>query len=185
MDVSKEIYYAGGCFWGVEEYFSRVPGVLDTISGYANSDIKDPSYEEVCSGTTGAAEAVRVVYDPAVVTLGILTRLFFKIIDPVSINRQGNDRGSQYRTGIYYTDGKDRAQIRPIIAAVQKDHEKPLAVEFMALKSFYPAEDYHQDYLRVHPGVTTILILAALTAWMCARIKPWESVRTSGNCRAH
>lgn len=82
MDVSKEIYYAGGCFWGVEEYFSRVPGVLDTISGYANSDIKDPSYEEVCSGTTGAAEAVRVVYDPAVVTLGILTRLFFKIIDP-------------------------------------------------------------------------------------------------------
>ena len=173
MDVSKEIYYAGGCFWGVEEYFSRVPGVLDTISGYANSDIKDPSYEEVCSGTTGAAEAVRVVYDPAVVTLGILTRLFFKIIDPVSINRQGNDRGSQYRTGIYYTDGKDRAQIRPIIAAVQKDHEKPLA------------RIITRTICGCIPEVTAILILAALTAWMCARIKPWESVRTSGNCRAH
>ena len=152
MNVPKEIYYAGGCFWGVEEYFSRVPGVLNTISGYANGNTKDPTYEDVCSGRTGFAETVHVVYDPAVVTLRILTQLFFKIIDPVSVDRQGNDRGTQYRTGIYYTDGKDRAQIRPIIAAVQKDHEKPLAVEFMALKSFYPAEDYHQDYLRVHPG---------------------------------
>ena len=120
MNVPKEIYYAGGCFWGVEEYFSRVPGVLNTISGYANGNTKDPTYEDVCSGRTGFAETVHVVYDPAVVTLRILTQLFFKIIDPVSVDRQGNDRGTQYRTGIYYTDEEDMAEILTVIAAVQK-----------------------------------------------------------------
>ena len=152
MNVPKEIYYAGGCFWGVEEYFSRVPGVLNTISGYANGNTKDPTYEDVCSGRTGFAETVHVVYDPAVVTLRILTQLFFKIIDPVSVDRQGNDRGTQYRTGIYYTDEEDMAEILTVIAAVQKDYEKPLAVEFETLKSFYPAEDDHQDYLKAHPN---------------------------------
>ena len=93
-----EIYLAGGCFWGVEEYFSRIPGVSEAVSGYANGRMENPTYEEVCSDTTGFAEAVQVLYDPGVITLRLLVRQFFEIIDPVSVNRQGNDRGSQYRT---------------------------------------------------------------------------------------
>ena len=98
----QKIYFAGGCFWGVEEYFSRIPGVCDTECGYANGAVENPTYEEVCSDTTGFAETVCILYNPEIVALRILVRQFFKIIDPVSINRQGNDRGSQYRTGIYY-----------------------------------------------------------------------------------
>ena len=97
----REIYLAGGCFWGVEEYFSRIPGVAGAVSGYANGRVERPTYEQVCSDTTGFAEAVRISYDPDVVTLRILIRQFFEIIDPVSVNRQGNDRGSQYRTDVY------------------------------------------------------------------------------------
>ena len=148
----KEIYFAGGCFWGVEEYFSRIPGVYDAVSGYANGNTEQPTYEEVCSDNTGFAETVRVRYDPAVVSLRILTGQYFKIIDPVSVNRQGNDRGTQYRTGIFYTEEKDCASIRPVMAEIQKDYSGPLAVELAPLQNFYPAEDYHQDYLQKNPG---------------------------------
>lgn len=147
-----EIYFAGGCFWGVEEYFSRIPGVCDSVSGYANGNIEQPSYEEVCSGGTGFAETVKIVYDPEIVTLRILALQFFKIIDPVSVNRQGNDRGSQYRTGIYYTDQNDLAVLEPVMNIIQKNYAKPLAVELKPLVKFYPAEDYHQDYLKQNPG---------------------------------
>lgn len=149
---SAEIYYAGGCFWGVEEYFSRIPGVLDTVSGYANGHVDTPTYQQVCSDTTGFAETVRVVYDPEIITLKLLTEQYFKIIDPVTINRQGNDRGSQYRTGIYYTDAGDIAPLRLVMSTVQKEYPQPLAVELAPLDSFYPAEDYHQDYLQKNPG---------------------------------
>lgn len=148
----KEIYFAGGCFWGVEEYFSRIPGVYDAVSGYANGNTEQPTYEEVCSDNTGFAETVRVRYDPAVVSLRILTGQYFKIIDPVSVNGQGNDRGTQYRTGIFYTEEKDCASIRPVMAEIQKDYSGPLAVELAPLQNFYPAEDYHQDYLQKNPG---------------------------------
>lgn len=150
--ILKEIYFAGGCFWGVEEYFSRIPGVYDTISGYANGNIEAPTYQEVCSSTTGFAEAVLVKYDPEIITLRLLTEQFFVIIDPVSVNRQGNDRGSQYRTGIYYTDEKDYLPVRTVMNSVQKGYSQKLAVELKSLKNFYPAENYHQDYLKNNPG---------------------------------
>lgn len=147
----REIYLAGGCFWGVEEYFSRIPGVAGAVSGYANGRVENPTYEEVCSDTTGFAETVQVLYDPDVVTLRLLVRQFFEIIDPVSVNRQGNDRGSQYRTGIYYTDPKDLPAIQPVVRSVQQKYGEPLAVEVGLLVNFYPAEPYHQDYLRKNP----------------------------------
>ncbi len=148
----REIYFAGGCFWGVEEYFSRIPGVCDSVSGYANGNKDHPTYEEVCSDSTGFAETVRILYDPDIVTLRTLALQYFKIIDPVSVNRQGNDRGSQYRTGIYYRDRNDLAVLEPVMHIVQKDYAKPLAVELKPLDHFYPAEDYHQDYLQKNPG---------------------------------
>ena len=110
----RELYVAGGCFWGVEEYFSLVPGVADAVSGYANGSVANPTYEQVCSGATGHAETVRVTYDPAVVSLKTLVEQLFAIIDPLSVNRQGNDVGSQYRTGIYYVDAvRKTARERP------------------------------------------------------------------------
>ena len=111
MAQSKEIYLAGGCFWGVEEYFSLVPGVLDVVSGYANGLTEDPTYDDVCWRGTGHAEAVRVTFDPERVGLKTLVGQLFAIIDPLSVNRQGNDRGVQYRTGVYYVDEADRAVI--------------------------------------------------------------------------
>lgn len=148
----REIYYAGGCFWGVEEYFSRIPGVNDCVSGYANGNTSDPTYEEVCSGTSGFAETVRVQYNPDIVTLRILTEQYFKIIDPLSVNRQGNDRGSQYRTGIFYTNEQDLASLQAVMHSEQKKYSKPLAVELAPLINFYPAENYHQDYLKTNPN---------------------------------
>lgn len=148
----REIYFAGGCFWGVEEYFSRIPGVFDATSGYANGKVENPTYEQVCSDNTGFAETVRVKYDPAVISLRLLTEQYFRIIDPTTVNQQGNDRGSQYRTGIYYTDDSDRTTLQGVWDSVQTENGKPLQVELTRLVNFYPAEDYHQDYLQKNPG---------------------------------
>lgn len=148
----RDVYFAGGCFWGVEEYFSRIPGVTDVTVGYANGVKENPTYEEVCSGRTGHAETVRVLYDPKTVGLQTLAEQFFKIINPLSINRQGNDAGSQYRTGIYYVNDEDEKVLASVMAQVRKKYGKPLAVELMPLKNYYPAEDYHQDYLKKNPG---------------------------------
>ena len=141
-----DIYFAGGCFWGVEEYFSRIPGVCDVISGYANGTRENPTYEEVCSGKTGHVETVHVRYDPQTVSLKILTEQFFRIIDPVSVSKQ------QYRNGIYYINNEDTAILSSVMADEQKKYSKPLAVELMPLKCYYPAEEYHQDYLKKNPG---------------------------------
>lgn len=148
----KTIYLAGGCFWGTAHLFSLVPGVSGTTAGYANSSVPNPSYEQVCSGATGAAETVRVEYDADSVGLSDLLMLFFKSIDPVSVNRQGGDSGPQYRTGIYYTDATDVPVIEAQLATLQRRHSQPLAIEFAPLENFYPAEDYHQDYLYKNPG---------------------------------
>ena len=148
----RELYVAGGCFWGVEEYFSLVPGVADAVSGYANGSVANPTYEQVCSGATGHAETVRVTYDPAVVSLKTLVEQLFAIIDPLSVNRQGNDVGSQYRTGIYYVDAADEPVIRAVFDAEQAKHTQPIATELEPLACFYEAEEYHQDYLRKNPG---------------------------------
>ncbi|MDR1686460.1 MAG: peptide-methionine (R)-S-oxide reductase MsrB [Desulfovibrio sp.] len=148
----KEIYYAGGCFWGVEEYFSRIPGVHDVTVGYANGNTENPTYREVCSGRTGHAETVHVLYDPTTISLRTLTRQFFMIINPLSYNKQGNDVGSQYRTGIYFTQDSDKNVLEEVAAEVQKKYSQPLAVELLPLTNYYPAEEYHQDYLRKNPG---------------------------------
>lgn len=148
----REMYFAGGCFWGVEEYFSRIPGVADVTVGYANGTTKNPTYEQVCSGKTGYAETAHIRYDPQSVSLKTLAEQFFKIIDPVSVNRQGNDVGSQYRTGMYYVNDEDKAILASVMADTQKKYGQPLAVELMPLQNYYLAEEYHQDYLKKNPG---------------------------------
>ncbi len=148
----KTIYLAGGCFWGTAHLFSLVPGVESCIAGYANSLVENPSYEQVCSGTTHAAETVKVVYDDDCVGLTDLIALYFKSIDPLAVNRQGNDTGTQYRTGIYYSDKADAQVIEAQLATLQRRHSQPLAIESMPLVNFYTAEEYHQDYLYKNPN---------------------------------
>lgn len=147
----KSIYFAGGCFWGMERYFSEAYGVLNTEVGYANSNKENPSYEEVCSGKTNAAETVCIDYDADKADLMFYIDLFFKVIDPTILNRQGNDIGTQYRTGIYYTDPQDSAIIKAAINELQREIGRKIVLECMPLKNFFPAEDYHQDYLYKNP----------------------------------
>lgn len=148
---NKTIYLAGGCFWGTEHYFKMIKGVVGTTVGYANSIMENPSYKDVCSGDTLAAETVKVDYDPSLVSLEFLTRMFFHAIDPTSLNRQGNDIGTQYRTGIYYTDNEDLAEIYKVFEEQRSTTEGEIVVEVKALQNFYAAEDYHQDYLDKNP----------------------------------
>ena len=147
----KTIYFAGGCFWGTEHYLRQFDGVLETVAGYANGNIPDPSYEEVYTDTTGYVECVKVTYDPEIITLLPLCRLFFRSIDPHMINRQGNDIGTRYRTGIYWSDKEDKADIEMIFNEMQNRYPLPIVVEKKPLECFYPAEDYHQDYLIRNP----------------------------------
>lgn len=147
----KEIYFAGGCFWGTEHYIKQIRGVVSTEVGYANGNGENPTYEEVYTDHTGFAECVKVVYDPAVLSLDRLTELYFHSIDPLSLNRQGNDCGTRYRTGIYYRDEGDRATIDRIYHAVEAKVGSPIVVELEPLRNFYSAEDYHQDYLDKNP----------------------------------
>lgn len=147
----KTIYLAGGCFWGTAHLFSLVPGVTDATAGYANSIVENPSYKEVCTGRTQAAETVKVDYDNTKVGLTDLLKLYFKSIDPISVNRQGGDVGTQYRTGIYFTDPADLPVIEAQVATIQRRNTERVAVEVMPLKNFYPAEEYHQDYLYKNP----------------------------------
>ena len=151
MERYKEIYLAGGCFWGTEHYFKQVRGVAETEVGFANGHLENPSYKQVKAGDTGFAETVRIKYDPAVVSLELLLDLYFKSIDPLSLNRQGEDSGTQYRTGIYYTDPSDLPVIDKVYDSVQQAAGQPLAVEKLPLRNFYTAEEYHQDYLDKNP----------------------------------
>ena len=148
----KTIYLAGGCFWGVEEYFSRIDGVVDTEVGYANGHGPNPTYRQVCTGLTGHAETTYIEYDEGKVSLEELLNRFFRIIDPTILNRQGNDIGSQYRTGIYYSDHEDLEVIKRVIEREQEKYHKPIVTEVKLLSIFYYAEDYHQDYLKKNPG---------------------------------
>ncbi|MCM1484003.1 MAG: peptide-methionine (R)-S-oxide reductase MsrB [Muribaculaceae bacterium] len=148
----RTIYLAGGCFWGIAHLFSLVPGVTETTAGYANSTVPAPTYEQVCSGRTGAAETVKVDYDDSQVCLTDLLYLYFRSIDPTAVNRQGGDIGTQYRTGIYYTDEADAPVVEAQLATIQRRNKQKVSVEFGMLQNFYPAEDYHQDYLVKNPG---------------------------------
>ena len=144
-----EIYLAGGCFWGVEEYFSRVPGVIDAVSGYANGKGDTTQYELVKQ--TGHAETVHVTYNAKKISLKDVLLHYFRIIDPLSKNKQGHDVGTQYRTGVYYTDDQDLATIDAVFQEIRAKYDQDLAVEKGKLNNFIVAEDYHQDYLQKHP----------------------------------
>jgi peptide methionine sulfoxide reductase msrA/msrB len=146
-----EIYLAGGCFWGTEAYMKRLPGVLRTEVGYANSALANPSYEQVCSGKTGAVEAVRVVFDADVLTLPLLLAAYLRTIDPFSLDRQGNDVGRQYRTGIYWIDPIDETAVISTLVNLARSSGKKPCIECGELQNFYPAEQYHQDYLGQNP----------------------------------
>lgn len=150
--MQKEIYLAGGCFWGLEAYLGNIPGVVKTEVGYANGKTERPTYEEVCRHDTDHAETVRVIFDPSQISLAGLLRLFYKVIDPTSLNRQGNDVGSQYRTGIYYTDAADLPVIRQSLELLRRDYSKPVVIEALPLENYWPAEEYHQNYLAKNPG---------------------------------
>ena len=147
----REIYLAGGCFWGTETLLRLVNGVQSVESGYANGYTENPSYRDVCSNS-GHAEAVHVVYDPAVLPLTRLLDVYFSSIDPTAKDRQGNDRGVQYRTGIYYTNEDDAAVVKAALDKLQSRYQKPLAIEAAPLVNFYRAEDEHQEYLVKNPN---------------------------------
>ncbi|QBD79457.1 peptide-methionine (S)-S-oxide reductase [Ktedonosporobacter rubrisoli] len=139
---------AGGCFWCTEAIFQRLKGVNAVIPGYASSKVPDPSYKDVCSGRTGAAEAVQIIYDPSIISYDKLLEIFWHLHDPTTLNRQGNDVGTQYRSAVYYRNDEQKQ----VALAVKKDIEKsgiyrdPIVTEISPFINFYPAEDYHRDY---------------------------------------
>lgn len=151
-DNLKEIYLAGGCFWGLEAYMTRVPGVYDVTSGYANGNTDNPSYEDVIYRNTGHAETVHVKYDPKLVSLETIMDYYLNVIDPTSLNKQGNDRGTQYRVGVYYTDESMKPVIMAALDEEQKHYRKKFVVEVEALDNYTLAETYHQDYLEKNPN---------------------------------
>ena len=145
------IYLAGGCFWGMQKFFDQFNGIVNTEVGYANGPETAPSYQDVCKNS-GHAETVRIDYDEDIISLEQILTYYFMVIDPLSVNQQGHDRGIQYRTGIYYTD---QSQLSVIEAIYQKEEEKAgakLAVELKPLENFFSAEEYHQKYLDKNPG---------------------------------
>lgn len=148
---TRTIYLAGGCFWGVEAYMERVEGVVDAVSGYANGATANPSYEQVIRGS-GHAETVKVTYDADKTDLDTILKYYFRVIDPTSLNKQGNDRGVQYRSGVYYTDSKDKAIVDAAIKQLQGKYKQKIVVENETLDNFYLAEMYHQDYLAKNPN---------------------------------
>lgn len=147
--TESSIYLAGGCFWGMQAYFEGVQGVLRTNVGYANANQPNPRYEDT---HTDYAEVLEVRYNSTEVPLTFILELYFDVIDPTMLNRQGNDVGRQYRTGIYYTNEADGEIAQKALSELQKKYDKPVVVECMPLENYYPAEEYHQEYLRKHPG---------------------------------
>ena len=148
MDI---IYLAGGCFWGTQHYMSLIEGVIGTEVGYANGKVADPTYKQVYTDLTGHVECVKVVYDRDMISLETLCRLYFRSIDPLLVNRQGEDVGTRYRTGIYWINEADKAPVDQVYEDVQAGYESPLAVERGPLECFYSAEEYHQKYLIKNP----------------------------------
>lgn len=145
----REIFLAGGCFWGTQEYFRGIQGVLDTTVGYANGNTDSTSYEDIKH--TNHTEVVHVKYNPTIVGLEFLLDMYYKVIDPLSVNKQGGDTGTQYRTGIYYTDNLDLEVIQRSISKLEQELSQQVAIEVLPLSNYVNAEDYHQDYLQVNP----------------------------------
>ncbi len=164
--------FAGGCFWGVEAVYDHVKGVKRAISGYAGGDVASPSYEQVSTGDTGHAESVEVIYDPSQVTYGKLLQIFFSVAhDPTQLNRQGPDHGTQYRSAIFYRNAQQQQVAESYIKQLTeaKTYSRPIVTQIAALRAFFPAEEYHQNYLAQHPNQLYIVIndqpkIAALKA---------------------
>lgn len=151
--MQEIIYFGGGCFWCTEAVFDRVKGVLDVESGYANGHVPNPSYEQVCEGTTGHNEVLKVTFDPRSIGLAQLLEIFFGTHDPTTLNRQGNDVGTQYRSGIYTTTPQQLEAAQEFVRALntQNVFGMPVVTEVLPLDSYWPAEDYHQDYFARNP----------------------------------
>jgi len=150
--ASKVITLGGGCFWCTEAVFVRVKGVLDVESGYCNGHTLNPTYAQVCEGDTGHNEVVRLTYDPSVINLRELLEIFFVIHDPTTLNRQGNDAGTQYRSGIYLSDEADHVVAQQVLDEVNAALSGRVVTELQALVNYSAAEDYHQDYFEQHPN---------------------------------
>lgn len=148
----KEIYLAGGCFWGIEAYMSKIKGIIETKVGYANGETENPNYDEVCNLDTGHVETVKLIYDSKIISLQRILEEFFKIIHPTSLNRQGGDIGKQYRTGIYYSNENDLKVINKVLENEQKNYKAAIVTEIEPIDVFYEAEEYHQKYLEKNPA---------------------------------
>lgn len=148
----SQLTLAGGCFWCVEAVYLRVPGVLKVESGYANGDTDNPTYQAVCTGTTNHAEVIQITFDPDRLSTDTLLNVFWTVHDPTTLNRQGNDTGTQYRSGIYYTSDEQRKIAERSKADAQARFTDPIVTEIEPLRKYFPAEDYHQDYFNRNPG---------------------------------
>ena len=148
----RTVYLAAGCFWGTQRFFDQFDGVLSTETGYANGNTENPTYEDVKHHHSGHAETVKVVFDETAISASKLLEYYFMIIDPLSVNKQGEDEGEQYRTGIYYEDESLLPEIRAVVAQEEASVGKKLAVEVLPLKQFFRAEEYHQKYLEKNPN---------------------------------
>jgi peptide methionine sulfoxide reductase msrA/msrB len=159
--VHETAILAGGCFWGMEEIIRKIPGVIKTTVGYSGGTSKDPTYEDVCTGATGHAEAVQIVFDPARISYETLLDYFFRMHDPTTLNQQHNDIGTQYRSAIFYTSQEQKETAERVKARWGKSgkFKRPITTEITAASPFYPAEDYHQKYLVKHPGGYTCHVL--------------------------
>ena len=175
IDMTENvIYLAGGCFWGIEALMQSIPGVIDATSGYANGTGKaDANYQAVCTGETGFRETVRVEYDPEQVSLDALLLAYFYVTDPTVENRQGNDIGSQYQTGIYYTNDTAKQTVERI-ADLERSRSKAFFVEVRPLVNFYAAEEYHQNYLEKNPGGYCHIPLEKIKLFSQLRIDPGD-----------
>lgn len=163
MSDKQVLVLGGGCFWCTESVYKEVRGVSDVESGYSNGHVKQPSYEQVCTGTTGHNEVVRLEYDPHEVSTRELLEIFFVVHDPTTLNRQGNDVGTQYRSGIYFTTPEQQAEARAIIDELTKENAfgRPIVTEVKPLENYWPAEDYHQDFFERNPHQGYCMAVAA------------------------
>ena len=152
--MTETIVLGGGCFWCTEAVYVKVRGVTDVESGYANGNVERPTYEQVCTGTTGYNEVVKLTYDPALISVRQILEIFFVIHDPTTLNRQGNDSGAQYRSGIYYTTPQQKEVAEAMIGQMTQDDTfgRPIVTEVLPLASYWPAEEYHQDFFEKNPN---------------------------------
>ncbi len=156
--------FGGGCFWCIDAAFRRVNGIRSVTSGYAGGALADPSYQEICSGMTGHAEVVQLDFDPRVIDYPTLLKMFFALHDPTQLNRQGNDKGTQYRSVVFYHNEAQRQQTQTMLEQLAPEYDCPLVTELSPATTFYPAEGYHQDYYNENPnqGYCSLLIAPKL-----------------------